>query len=238
MKWNFKWRNICLSVMLAMLTVASQAHAKTLLQSLAFKPYIGIEYQYQHIKGNTTWTQFMPANMQYDGIFLGNKYHENFGIEIAYYHSIKKSQGSAFLDQFGNVPANGDTLILAQMQNKGFSVEWDIYYNLDKLLDKEFNVMALIGLVTMHPTINIYSNSGTNLSTAITTVHGKNATIFRLGAGAEFIQKNWGCRAKILWDHTEQLYVDNSNVGPTFTSITERAFKQAVGVTVGVFYIF
>lgn len=226
MKWNY--------LILLFALAAGTAQAKTLLGSLALDPYIGIEYQYEHIKGNSVWTEFMPANLQDGAVFLGNKYHKNFGIEIGYYHHLKKSQGSAIMDSFGSVPANGDTLVVAQMYTKGFSIEWDVYYP----WDPNFNVFGLIGLVSIHPSINITTSGGTNLATALRTVKGNNRTVLRLGCGAEYVEKNWGARGKILWDHTQTLYVNVSRVGNTFTSITPDAFKQAVLATVGVFYRF
>jgi hypothetical protein len=222
--------------LLVLLLLAScLAHAKTVLQTLEFSPYIGVEYQYQHIKGTSPdWSRFMPSNFSNKGFFLGNKYHENFGIEIGYYHSLKKSQSSTLATKFGGVTASGTTLVIAQMRNKGFSIDWDIYYP----LDSKFNIMAIVGFVTMHPKVEIYTAGSTNLGAALRTVSGRNKAIFRLGAGAELVEKNWGARMKFLWDDTQKLYLNVDQVGKFFPSITKYAFKQAITATFGLFYRF
>lgn len=233
MQWISLRRTICLSFLLASISVGSVS-AGTLLESLNFNPYIGWEYQYQHIKGNGPYSQFMPANFQNQAIFLGNKYHKNFGIEIGYYHTLKKSQGSAELTQFWGIPANGSTFVMGQMRNQGFSFEWDVYYPLDKY----FNLMGIIGIVTMHPNLEIYTSPNTNLATALRTVYGKNKTILRLGIGGDYEEKHWGARGRIFWDKTQNLYVNVDNVGNVFTTITPEAFKQACTFTVGIYYKF
>ncbi len=228
-----KSRAICLGLLLAGAS-AGTVYAEAMLESLQFNPYIGWEYQYSHIKGNGPYTQFMPANFQNQAIFLGNKYHKNFGIEIGYYHTLKKSQDSDNLSSFGGIQANGATVVIGQMRNQGFSFEWDVYYPLDPF----FNLMGIIGLVTMHPNIEIQTSPNTNLAQALRTVYGKNKTILRLGIGGDYEQKHWGARGRIFWDQTQSLYVNTDNVGAVFTTITPEAFKQTCTFTFGVYYKF
>jgi len=225
---------IWLSLVWAILPVTN-LQAETLLGSLSFAPYIGAEFQYQHIKANTDWRKFLPANFNNSAVFVGNKYHENFGFEIGYFHTLKKAVSSANISQFNGAAANGSTIVIAEMRNKGFSLEWDVYYP----IDAQFNVMASFGFVTMHPNLEINATSSTNLGSALNKVKGRNKTIFRPGIGVEYLEKNWGARGRLLWDDTQKLYLNTDRVGATFfNALTPKAFKQTMTFTFGVFYRF
>lgn len=216
-------------------TKTPQAEKTSLFQALQFKPYIGWEYQYEHIKGNATWGEFMPANLQSQAIFVGTKYHPNFGLEISYYHTLKKSQGSSYISAFMGTPdPSGDTLVIGQMRNEGFSFDWDVYFP----LDPKFNIMAIVGIVTYQPNIQVYASGGTNLAAILSSVTPKNATMLRLGLGMEYEERHWGMRARVLWDQTQTMTVNVNNSSALQYGVQNDPFKQAFVFTAGIFYKF
>lgn len=234
MKRNSLWLVNCLGLVLLVCTSQASASTKSIMQGLQFKPYFGWEYLYEHIKGNGTWGEFMPANLNSQEFFVGNRYHKNFGIEIGYYHTLKKTQSSAYVSSFMGVPTNGNPIIIGQMRNEGFSFDWDIYIP----LDPKFNIMGIIGLVTYHPDIQIFVNDSSALSTALSQVTGRNTTLLRLGVGLEYEEKHWGARTRVMWDQTQKLYVNVYGANSAASGVTKDAFKQACIFTAGIFYIF
>jgi hypothetical protein len=235
MKRIFRWHNLDLGLIFLILgLVTMPVQAKPLGDFLQLNPYFGAEFQYQHLKGNHIWSDFMPADIPSWAIFFGNKYHKNFGIELGFYHTLKKSESSAVLTSFDGVPASGETTVHGQIRNKGFSIDWNIYYP----MDPKFNIMLILGFVTNHPTIQVITDGTTDLGIALNSVHGRNKTLFRPGVGAEYFEKNWGLRGRIFAVPTQKLTVNVDNVGQTFYTITSKAFKQSVVVACGVFYVF
>jgi len=234
MKRNFGWSFVCVTAILIIGT--GVAHATTLLGSMSFNPYIGMEYQYQHIKANRDWTKVMPASFQNGAIFLGNKYHKHFGIELGYYQNYKKSYRLRSVNSFDGVVADAPNAeVTTRLRLKGFSLEWDVYWP----LDPNFNLIFISSLVTVHPDITIQSTgSGSDLATALTKVKGRNRTILRLGLGTEYVEKHWGARGRVLWDHTQHLHLEVNDAQAAYQSLTAKVFKQAITVTVGLFFRF
>lgn len=232
MKWNLNWQVI--GLVLACMMMHGQVSAKKLFCSMQMDPYLGIEYQYEHIKGNGDWNDVLPANFQNGAIFIGNKYHPNFGIEVGYFHFLKKSQAQNTLSKFNGAEQPSDTSLLAQMKVKGFSVDWNIYVP----LDPNFNVFALIGVVAMHPRVQIYSDNTTDLANGMKLVKGRNKTIMRMGVGAEYVESWWGARARLIWDQTQRMQLNVTDAQVQFGPIFPYAFKQSMVVTVGLFYRF
>lgn len=214
----------------------SAVHAKICIGCLKLEPYVGVEYQYQHIKANSTWhdAAILPANFNNYSVFIGTKYHPNFGIEFGYYHYFKYSQAQANVANFNGQAVPTNPLVIGQMRMRGFSADWNAHY----FLDPKFNVFALIGAATYDPLLNFVTNDNSNFGQAISTVHAKNKTVLRLGVGAEYLEKWWGVRTRILWDRTQSLELDVSQAQPLFGAIPPQAFDQSFVVTLGVFFRF
>jgi hypothetical protein len=207
-----------------------------MFDTLFFKPYVGLEYQYEHIKSRGDYHLLLPANFQYGSLFLGAKYHKNFGFELAYYRSLKTSQNQFQYYNWGGSQASGITATIARTSFKGFSLDWDIYY----ALDPEFNIYAVLGFVTMHETLTVSATGSSDLAPAISLLKGKNSTVPRLGMGVEYVQQHWGLRSRLLWVYTQNVKLDVAAAQAKDPShnIYANAYLQAVEATVGIFYIF
>ncbi len=232
-------RIVCLrqiSLSLFLLCSANTVMAASCLDGFFFKPYLGLEYQYEHIKSKGAYHLLLSANFQYGNLFLGAKYHKNFGVEIGYYRSLKTSQNQFQYTSWGGQYAGGVASSISRTSFKGFSFDWNAYYK----LDPEFNVLASLGLVTMHETLTNSATGAQPLSTAIGTITGRNTTVPRLGGGAEYIYNNhWGLRSRIFWVYTQNIKLNVSAAQTTDPghNFPSKAYLQAVEATVGVFYI-
>ncbi len=232
MKWNSFAGKVLTIFSLGV--ALSSANAKDFTDSLFFHPYAGGEYQYMHIAGAGDYHLFMPASYQSASLFVGAKFHPNFGIEIGSYRAIKTSQGEFLLFGFNNIADTGPSTVTARQKFKGFSVDLDLYY----ALDPKFNIYALFGLMTMHPTLNISANGTGNLTTALPTITGQNRTVPRLGMGVEYCEQHWGIRSRVIWVNTQKMRVNVANARKSYPSLGPNAYLQAIQVTAGLFYIF
>lgn len=209
---------------------------KRVIDSIKFAPYVGVEYMFQHIPTSADWHSagFMPSNLDVINGFVGLRYHRNFAIEFGGYHTIRRSQAQSNVSEFEGQAATGDTLVIAQLENKGFSIDWSAHC----FLDPKFNVFAIVGMANYQPKLNILTSENTDLGTALRLVKGHNTNVFRLGVGMEYLECWWGVRARVIWDNTQSMRLDVIEAQQFFSSISPRAFGQTILVTVGLFYRF
>ena len=211
---------------------ASGAQKKN--ESFFFKPFLGIEYQYEHIKSHGAYHLLLSSNFQYGNLFLGAKVHKNFGIELGYYRSLKTSQNQFQFTDWGGSEVSGLTSSISRTSFKGFSADANIYY----ALDPYFNVFAVLGLATMQESLTVSGTGSTDLAPALSLLSGRNNTVPRLGMGVEYIEKHWGMRSRILWVYTQSVKLNVDAAQTAYPPIYAHAYLQAVLATVGIFYIF
>lgn len=209
---------------------------KRVIDSIKFAPYVGVEYMFQHIPTSADWHSagFMPSNLDVINGFVGFRYHRNFAIELGGYHTIRRSQAQSNVSEFEGQVASGDTLVIAQLENKGFSIDWTAHC----FLDPKFNVFAIVGMANYQPQLTIIPSDGTDLGDALRLVSGHNTNVFRLGVGMEYLECWWGVRARVIWDNTQSMRLNVLEAQQIFSSISPRAFGQTILVTVGLFYRF
>lgn len=195
-------------------------------------PYFGVEFQWHWAKGNKDWDNFLPQDYNQYGIFLGNKYHPNFGFELGYYKTFSAAGKYNATTHFNGQPSNGLTETHFNIKRSGFTLDFDIY----KEFDKEFNGYLIIGLATVHTQVDIaiLDQIATDLGTSLKTITGKNRAVFRLGLGVEYIQERWGARARLVWEANSNERFNVDNVASNFT-ITDKPYINGTTFNVGIF---
>lgn len=201
---------------------------------ISFQPYLGIEYQYEHIKPAKAYRNFISANFQYANFFVGTRINRWFGVEAGYYRDLKNNQQQNQAFQFNGQQASGVTSTVTNSKYKGFSIDCAGYYQ----VDSDFHASAIIGLMTMHPTMTFSSPSNTNLGKAFNLITAKNNTVPRLGFGLDLLTKHWGCRTRIFWVYTQSVKLNVSAAQSAFSGITANPYVQAILATAGIYYRF
>lgn len=232
MKRIFCIKHFCLGLFLA--TVLCQTASAKIYEHSIFQPYLGAEYQFEHIKGNGDYHLLLSANFPYASIFAGTKICKYYGLEIAYYRSVKTEQDQYQFNEFGAIPTTAITAALSRTRFKGFSIDGSLYYE----LDPEFNVFLSVGLVTMHEYLFVSAQGDPNIAAALSSLTGRNNTVPRLGGGAELLQKNWGVRMRIFWVYTQNMKINVAGAQKAIPTITPYAYLQAVEAMAGIFYRF
>lgn len=233
MKRIFIKHLVCCCIFLLCL-VGNASGAQKKYDSLFFKPFLGLEYQYEHIKARGAYHLLLPANFQYGNLFVGAKVHKNFGMELGYYRSLKTSQNQFQFYDWGGSEVSGLTASIARTSFKGFSFDANIYY----ALDPYFNVFAVLGVATMQETLTASGTGSSDLAPALSLLSGRTSTVPRLGMGVEYIEKHWGMRGRLLWAYTQNIKLDVSDAQVVYPPLYSKAYLQAIMATVGFFYIF
>lgn len=202
--------------------------------TMFIKPFVGLEYQYEHIKSNGAYHLLLPANFQFGNVFAGAKFHKNFGLELGYYRTLSTSQNQFQFYDWGGEEVSGLTASTARTTFSGFSVDANIYYALDPF----FNIFAVLGLETMNEQLTVTATGSNDLAPALNLISGKTNTVPRLGVGGEYIDKHWGMRGRMLWAYTQGMKINVSQAQQLYPALTDKPYLQAVIATVGVFYIF
>lgn len=219
---------------LVMMCLTGAAWGQTFLNSLQFQPYLGLEYQYEHIRPSKPYRNLLATDIQTGNLFVGTKFLKNLGLEVGYYRNLKVQQQQYVTPSFNNAPASGPTAILTRTSYKGFSADFSAYVP----LDAQFYASIIAGFVTMHPTITFEAWGGTNLASAFPLIKTKNRTVPRLGMGLEMLKQHWGLRSRIFWVYTQDIQFNVAAAQRVFPAITPYPYVQAVQVTAGVFYRF
>src|SRR5581483_6345214 len=111
-----------ISLCMVMLCLSGVASAKTLLNSLQFKPYLGLEYQYEHIKPAKNYRNILSADVQTGNFFVGTRFLKSLGLEIGYYRTLKVAQQQTVVLSFNGQSASAPTALLTRTSFKGFSI--------------------------------------------------------------------------------------------------------------------
>lgn len=234
MKRNLFFQQIYICVLL--LCASSAISARTLLNSLQFKPYMGLEYQYEHIKPALNYRNILSASAQTGNFFVGTRFLKALGLEVGCYRTLSVAQQQTVTTSFNGVPDAAPTAVLSRSSFKGFSIDFAGYVP----LDPNFNVSFIGGFVTMHPTITFETPGGTNtaLGRAFMAIKTKNRTVPRLGMGLELLKQHWGLRSRIFWVYTQDIQFNVQAAQTFYPSITPNPYVQAIQITAGIFYRF
>lgn len=216
------------------LAMSGMAYAQSNIRSFSFQPYIGVEYQYEHIKPSKPYRGFLSANFQYSNFFIGTRINKLFGVEVGYYLDLKNNQQQNQTFVFNGQQASAITATLSNSKYSGFSIDFAGYHQ----LDPSFYASIIAGFMTMHPTMSFESTSNTNLGKAFVLIKAKNNTVPRLGFGLDLLAKHWGVRSRIFWVYTQNVKMNVSAAQSAFAGITQYPYAQAVLATAGIFYRF
>ena len=196
------------------------------------QPAIGLDYLYQHQRGNEDWKRVFPHNYHDVQLYLANRFHYNFGIELGYYHHLKASRHEETLGLFWGQSAGGDTAISVDMRNKGFILDLQAYLD----LDPQFKLMGFAGLETRKTVFAFRSESGTTLATALAEIRPKNRLLYRLGVGVVYEERHYGIRGRVSWNSAYRMKFNLDSLQTNYALTDPKLFTNGVELSIGIFY--
>lgn len=220
-------KQLAKSIVLAgALAVAGSANANFWCDP-CFSPYIGADYYQAWMKSKSNrYAKSFPGAT----LYVGAKFYENFGLELGWDWSGKKSRsftkpaGGTF---FGFSQANAVSGTTTTRRTGG---HLDLVGFLPVCDCVELT--GSVGWGWLRPKVSFTNLTGvSNFS-----VSSKSRSVFRLGIGANYMVTDCvGLRAKIGWETTSSLRLQGTVNGSTFTS---KPFKDSGTLAIGAFVKF
>ncbi|MFM8454033.1 MAG: outer membrane beta-barrel protein [Gammaproteobacteria bacterium] len=193
--------------------------------------YLGADYKHNwmtsksFIETNGTW---FAKSYPGASLYVGSRFHENFGVELGYDFSKKKSKALTF-----NPFAAGQNQIKSTASFRGPRLDLNAYMPMDNC----FDLIGSIGFGLVKPTIS-FSNvnmTAANFDRNYADVSGKQKMVLRLGFGAQYMAtENIGVRGMIRLENTSSLRANGANL----TDAGKKPFKDTTSLNLGAFYKF
>jgi len=204
-----------------------------------FIPYIGADYYQAWMKPDKFYKGELPKSYPGATIYIGNKFTENFGVELGFDYSGTKKKMSTTTEtgNVGGVAANATVTETAKVSRRGAHLDLVGFLPINECI----NLFGSVGYGWVKPKISIQNVTVANVAgipiptiTEQDTLKGKANSVFRLGAGAEWMMTDmFGLRGKVGWETTSALYGTNEADDPKV-----KVFKDSVTVAVGAFVRF
>ncbi|MBP6103996.1 MAG: outer membrane beta-barrel protein [Gammaproteobacteria bacterium] len=202
-------------------------------------PYIGADLSATRMKAAGPYSSIAPKSFPGASLYVGAKFHENFGLEAGYNWTKTKSTTV-------NIPANFDGARVAPystVQN-GANVK----------LRRNSSFVDVVGFLPVMDCVELTGSVGygyvmpklsmkTAAGAAITGYDLKNQSVVRLGLGANYMVTDMvGVRAKLGWESTGATQFkktqNHQNVMAASGAQTKRPLKDSTSLNIGAFVKF
>ncbi len=207
-----------------------------------FNPYVGADYYQAWMRGKSSYNQIFPKSYPGATIYIGNKFTENFGLELGYDWSAKAKKSWTLpvgTQVFNSTVATSAITGTTKIQRTGFHLDLVGFLPINDCV----NLLGSIGYGWVQPKIEITSltpsaNGGNNNYTAISSLSGKGRSVFRVAVGADWMATDmFGLRAKLGWESTSTLRI-NGNQQFTNLGYQQKGFKGSTTLAIGAFVKF
>jgi opacity protein-like surface antigen len=200
------------------------------------KPYAGAEVKYSKVKGNNDWQNMLPKNQPGMGVFLGSKFHPNFGAELGYDWSWRKSKDytqATGASLFG-VAASGVSTS-SRVSISGPHIDLNGYLP----IDQAFEVVGGVGVAYLRTKLQVTTATVGNLGSALNSVQGKSRAALRLNAGVQYkVSDMVGVRLRALWENTKSLRIKHNSAANPAVVGTYKPFNNSFGGGLSAYVMF
>lgn len=204
-------------------------------------PYLGVDYTQTYMRARNAWNLVFPKDYPGASVYVGTRFHENWGLELGYDWSTRKTKNF-------NLPAGtpffGGAISAAGLRGNTKIRRTGGYLDMLGTLPVAECVELLgslgVGWVQAKIVTSFSSEpvGATPASSAIGTVSGKGRCVARLGFGAAFmVTELVGVRAKINWASTSTLRL-KGNTAFTNLGYDTKGFKGSTTLLAGIFVRF
>lgn len=195
-------------------------------------PLVGIDFKQTWARGNDGLSDVLPKSYPGFDIFVGSRFHENFGVEVGYDWSLKKHKHSTGTTVYNGYTVNGPIKTSARFQGPRLEVAGFLP------LENSFELVGRVGLsyvkANLHTvgfqTTTVTDASGNAVSNPWGSETGKSKLLMRAAGGAQYmVADNVGLRGLVGWENYSRLRMKD---------VSSKVFKDSVSLTVGAFYKF
>jgi len=212
-------------------------------------PYVGADYQQAFM---ATHRPFNHAKKSFPGVnlYVGTKFHENFGVELGY--NLSKNQSKKFTlgagDLVGavntaNTRVAAGTTVAGTIKQKRSGAFFDLVGFLPA--GDCFELLGSLGLGWVKTGIagkdfaSSTAVSNTAIVSAFNNLSAKNKMVYRLGLGGSYMVTDMvGLRVKVGYESTSRLRLQDKNSSLSTLGISTKKFTDSVTATAGLFVKF
>jgi hypothetical protein len=205
-------------------------------------PILGVDYYQAWMKGKNSFANFFPKSYPGATVYVGAKFHENFGVELGYdvsgrqKHNWTLAQGSTF---FGTTNTNATYTGTTKVRRSGGHIDLVGYLPVMECVDLTASVGYGWLKTKIDSTFSLANPAASGSASTIASFKGKNKGVFRLGVGANFMVTDMvGFRGKVSWENTSALRVNSTPTAALTGLIPNKAFKDTIALAVGAFVKF
>lgn len=205
----------------------------------ALCPFAGIDAKVMRVAGRRDWWMLFPKIYGLGNVYVGFKFHENFGLEFGYEQSNRRKHFYRFTQhkRFFRFLLPG----FSQERSVRFQL-WHVDMNYYIALDHCFDFILSVGGALIRPEMNLIQNSPPRdgLERALVRMRLGQKGIFRARVGLQYDMLDWmGVRGLLGFDNTAHISINHDNK-PSFERrrIPIRVFKDAFSVSLGVYFKF
>ena len=205
-------------------------------------PYIGADYYQAWMKPKGDYTKLLPKDFPGATIYVGTKFHENFGIELGYDWSARKKKDFS-------IGANSALFSSTIANNQVFSGTTKVRRSgghLDLVgflpVAECFDLIGSVGFgwvqTKFTTTINNTVTAPMTQASAVSSMSGKGRGVLRVGVGGSYMVTDMvGLRAKLSWESTSSVRA-NGNQNFTTLNFGQKPYKSTTALSVGAFVKF
>ena len=202
-------------------------------------PYMGIDYQQSVMKMKSPFATVAKKSFPGASLYLGTKFHENFGVEIGYNWSTdaKKDFNIPANTVIGNVTTAAATTGSSKIRRSGAFVDLLAFLP----VADSFELFGSLGMGWVKPAISISNVAGTNanVNAALGNLSARAKSVFRLGIGASYmIGDLLGVRVKVGYEGTSAIRLKDTNTSLSTLGLSTKGFRDSTTVGAGVFVKF
>ncbi len=203
-------------------------------------PYIGADFQLTKMKAKAPFDTLVAKSFPGANLYVGTKFHENFGVEAGYNLSKSQSKTADIAARFDGVAATGfgsGAKPGATTKLRRNSAFFDVVGFLPVMDCVE--LIGSVGYGYVMPKLSITAANGT----AVAGYALKNQSVLRVGLGASYMVTDMvGLRAKLGWENTKHTHFKNSDDRKALRAnggaLTTRPLKDSTTLNVGAFVKF
>ena len=205
-----------------------------------FSPYLGLDHQwrkghYHSEKGQNLFKMDYPQG----NVFLGARFHDNFSVEVGYQFTPMRTR-TAYVSSgeriLGVLPANAPERHITKSKITGWNIGLLAHYPIFDVREHPVEILGYVGRValrTYHQDILLQDKNGPLDFMINTRTFIKRKTVWKFGAGAQYIFKAVGIRGMVGFEDTNKfrdLKPDESKIGKRRLSL-----KDTTLISIGMF---
>lgn len=213
-------------------------------------PYVGADYQQAFMATHSPFKVGTKKSFPGLNLYVGTKFHENFGVELGYNWS--KNQSKKFTLGAGELvgAVNNAAARVAAGTNVTGSIKQKrsgAFFDLVGFLPAGdcFELLGSLGLGWVKTGIAgkdiASSTAGTNAGvvSAFSNLSAKTKMVYRLGLGGSYMMTDMvGLRVKVGYEGTSRLRLKDNNSSLSNLGISTKKFTDSVTATAGLFVKF